>query len=131
GGVSIDLSQVGEGVVAAVRGVVVERSLAAQAEPGPRAVRADLVEGGVAAALDPPALVIGEVQVQTVQLEGGERVDQGQDLALGEEVPGDVEVGAAPGQGGGVADDRAVKAPVVEAGGRGCRGGGAPGVVGQ
>ena len=73
----------------------------ARVEAGPRAVRADLVQHGVDPALDAPALVIGEVQVQAVQLEGGERVDQGQHLALGEEVPGQIEVSTAPGQGGG------------------------------
>jgi len=47
---------------------------------------------------DPPSLVIGQVQVQDVQLVERDQVDVALDLVDAEEVPGDVEGGAAPGE---------------------------------
>ncbi len=92
------LGQVGERVITAVRRFVVHGGLLpAEADPRPRPVRADLVQRGMAAALDPPALIVGEMQVEPVQLDRREAVDERQQLALGEEVPGHVQVAAAPG----------------------------------
>ncbi len=68
-----------EGVIATMRVVLVHlRYLVVEADPGSRAVRANLVETGMQAALDSPALVVGEVKMQPIQLQGGERVDERQ-----------------------------------------------------
>ena len=83
-----------------------------EADPRPAAVRANLVQARVQAALDSPALVVGEVEMQPVELEGREGVDECQQLALGREVACDVDVRAAPGQGRLVVDLRARELPV-------------------
>jgi hypothetical protein len=58
------------------------------------ATRADLRQFRQAGDLDPPALVVGQVQVQAVQLVGGHLVEDRQDLGLGMEVAGHVDVQA-------------------------------------
>ena len=122
-----DLGQVGERVVAAVRGAVAGfRRYVGGADLGLRPVRADPVQARIAAALDPPALVIGQVQVQPVQLVRGQHVDEAEDRALGEEVPGHVQVTAAPSERGRVLDLRAGQGP-----GRARDRGGAESIVGQ
>ena len=47
--------------------------------------------------LQPPALIVGQVQVQDVELVERGEVDEAQDVVDAEEVPGDVEHDAAPG----------------------------------
>lgn len=79
------------------------------------------------AALYPPALVVGEVEVQPVQLEGREGIDEGQQLALGREMPCDVYVRASPPQGRLVVDDGAREVP----GWCTWQRGGTPGIVRQ
>ncbi|EGJ75145.1 putative beta-N-acetylhexosaminidase [Streptomyces sp. Tu6071] len=56
--------------------------------------------------LDAPALVVGEVEVQDVELVRGEQVDRAQHAVLGQEVAGDIEEVAAPGEAGAVLDLR-------------------------
>lgn len=58
----------------------------------------------VARDLDPPALVVGEVEVQDVELVGGEQIEVAQHPVLGQEVPCDIEQHAAPGETGSVLD---------------------------
>jgi hypothetical protein len=99
GGVRDDLAQLVLGVEPAVPGAVVgELRLTVRhlADHGLRPPRADLGESGVGVDLDPPALVVGEVEVQHVQPVQGERVDQPEYELLRHEVPGDVEHHPAP-----------------------------------
>lgn len=72
---------------------------------GAGAPGAGLGQARVALDLDAPALVVGEVQVEDVQLVGGQQVQVAQDVVLGQEVPGDVEHHAAPAEAGLVLDD--------------------------
>ncbi|PPA57619.1 hypothetical protein BAW75_04410 [Micromonospora chalcea] len=67
---------------------------------------AHLGEPGPGVDGDPPALVVGEVQVQVVELVPGQVVDHPQHVLDGEEVPGHVEHGAPVGETRTV-DDRA------------------------
>src|SRR4029077_822378 len=60
---------------------------------------------------DPPALVVGQVQVEVVDLVAGHLVDVALDLRDGEEVPRDVEHGAPVGQARVVDDRAALDAP--------------------
>lgn len=103
GGVGDDLAQVVLGVEAAVRPLVPQRR-GAVAEFGARPPGPDLGEPRVAPDLHPPALVVRQVQVQDVQFVRGHQVELAQDGVLGQEVPGDVEQHAAPGEAGGVLD---------------------------
>ena len=91
GRVGDDLAEVVLGVVAAVRQAVEHAVHAGDREDGFAPPRADLGEPRVALDLDPPALVVGEVQVQDVELVRGQQVDEAQHVVLGHEVPGDVE----------------------------------------
>jgi hypothetical protein len=132
GRVAGDLGEVGQGVVAAVRDLLVDRRLlAVQADPGARPVRPDLVQCREQAALDPPALIVGQVQVQPVDLHRGERVDEREQLALGGEVPGHIDVRAAPGQGWPVLDLGGGQVPLLGLAGSRPQRRGPPGVVGQ
>ncbi|CAM5616284.1 hypothetical protein SGRI78S_02605 [Streptomyces griseus subsp. griseus] len=72
---------------------------------GARAPGADLGQARVALDLDAPALVVGEVEVEDVQLVRGQQVQVAQDVFLGQEVPRDVEHHAAPAEAGLVLDD--------------------------
>ena len=74
------------------------------------------VSSGHESISDAPALVVGEVQVQHVELQQRDRVEVAQHVLDGEEVPGDVEHRAAVGEARGVGD--------------GCRGHG-PSAVGR
>ena len=69
----------------------------------------------VAFDFDPPPLVVGQVQVQAVELVAGQPVRQRHDLLLGEEVARDVEHEAAPCEARGVVDfecrQRSLSAP--------------------
>jgi hypothetical protein len=59
------------------------------------AARADVGQLRQAGDLDPPALVVSQVQVQAVQLVGRHLVQDRQDLGLGVEVAGHVDMQAA------------------------------------
>ncbi|CAM5738617.1 hypothetical protein STENM223S_02638 [Streptomyces tendae] len=98
GGIADDLRVVRLGVVAA--GTAADLGGAAvggQARPG--------VDG------EAPALVVADVQVELVVLVAGDAVDVALDLVDAEEVPGDVEHGAAPGVARGVLDGAARDRP--------------------
>ncbi len=86
---------------------------------GAGAPGADLGQAGVALDLDAPALVVGEVEVEDVQLVGGQQVQVAQDVVLGQEVPGDVEHHAAPAEAGFVLDDDRRNLPGAARGERG------------
>ena len=60
------------------------------------AAGADLGEPRIPGHLVPPPLVVGEVQVQHVQMVGGEQVDEAADVVGRAEVPRDVEHRSAP-----------------------------------
>ena len=62
------------------------------------AVRAQLLEFGMGQALDPEALVVGQVQVQDVQLHDRHGVEIALDHLHRLPVPGDVDHEAAPGE---------------------------------
>ncbi|GAA3048788.1 hypothetical protein GCM10020000_31450 [Streptomyces olivoverticillatus] len=64
----------------------------------------------MAVALDAEALVVGEVQAELVELEVGHLAQPGLDPVGGEVLAGDVDVEAAAGAVGGVADDAFGKA---------------------
>src|SRR5206468_11916195 len=66
--------------------------------------------------LDPPALVVREVQVQPVQPVAGDQIDKAFDVRDREEVPGDVEHDAAPlvARPLGAFGDHALTAPAVK-----------------
>ncbi|CAM3661088.1 hypothetical protein STAL104432_27240 [Streptomyces albus] len=103
GGVGDDLAQVVLGVVAAVRAFVPQRrGTVPDAGAGPPG--AGPGEARIAVDLDAPALVVGQVEVEDVELVGGEQVEDAQDTVLGQEVPGDVQHQAAPGVAGRVLD---------------------------
>ena len=67
---------------------------------------------------EPPALIVGQVQVQHVELVEREEVDHAPDLIEGEERAGEVERQAAPGVPGRVEDARARHKDLPRAGGR-------------
>lgn len=69
------------------------------------------MQGGIPPALDTPALVVVEVQVKPVQLVRRQQVDEPQQRRLREEVPGHIEMPAAPGEGGSVVDLGARQVP--------------------
>jgi hypothetical protein len=99
GGVGDDLAQVVLGVEPAVPlTVVLELGLVVGHLADHRLVPpgADLGEPRVRVDLDPPALVVGEVQVQHVQPVQGDHVDHLEDEVLRHEVPRDVEHHPAP-----------------------------------
>ncbi len=62
------------------------------------------MQPGIGPGLHPPALVVGQVEVQPVQLVHRHQVDHPEHVVLGQEVPGHVEMGAAPGERRGVGD---------------------------
>ncbi len=95
GGVGHDLGQVGLGVVAAMRGVVAQ-PLGVMADGRLAPPRSHLGEQRVTVQLEPPTLVVGEVEVKGVQLVQAGQVDQPEHEALGEEMPGHVEVDPPP-----------------------------------
>src|SRR5664280_2347032 len=66
------------------------------------APRTDLREPRPGLRLEPPALVVGEVEVEGVEAQQRHRVDHPPHLTDRQEVPRDIEHDAAPGQGGGV-----------------------------
>ena len=86
-GVGDDLRQVGDRVAAAVRGTV-EPLIPGQPDRALLAPRSDLGEQGIPLDRETPALVVGEVQVQDVELVQGGQVDQLEYPCLREEVPG-------------------------------------------
>lgn len=65
--------------------------------------------------LDPPALVVGQVQVQHVELVGGHQVQEAQHVRLRQEVPADVQQHAAPAEPRRVLDVTARQHPAVAA----------------
>jgi hypothetical protein len=52
----------------------------------------------VFANLDPPPLIVGEMQMQTVKSVQGDQVNKATDLIHGEKVPRDIEVHSPPGE---------------------------------
>jgi hypothetical protein len=103
GGVRHDLSDVLLRVVAAVpHPVVLAGGLPGVSDQGGGPPRSDLDQPRVALNLQPPALVVGEVQVQDVELVQREQVDEAQHELLGHEVSCHVEHRAAPAEPGGV-----------------------------
>ena len=119
GGVGDDLADVVLGEEAAVRAPV-EHRWPARADLALGPPGALLGQLRVAADLDPPALVVGQVQVQHVELVHREEVDEPEDLALGLEVPGDVEHGPAPAETGGVGDTHGGQSPSAGGLAHGC-----------
>ncbi|CAM5227213.1 hypothetical protein STENM36S_07347 [Streptomyces tendae] len=95
--------QLGTGVGAAVRHAV-EPVAARGAHHRLRAPAADLGEPGTGGHRHPPALVVGEVEVEDVQLVQREQVDVAPQIGHRLEVPGHVEHGTAPGVAGYVGD---------------------------
>ena len=83
-----------------------------------RAEGGDGGELGVLENFDAPALVVGEVPVESVEFVEGEGVDVAEDVLFGEEVAGAVEEDAAPRVAGGVFDVEAGEGEGVFA----CRG---------
>src|SRR5699024_12872687 len=75
-------------------------------------------EFGVTADLDPPSLVIAQVEVEHIEFVQGEEVDEAQDLAFGLEVSGDVEHGTTPAKTWGVGDGEGGQHPRGVAEGR-------------
>ncbi len=99
-----DLPQVGERVVAAVRGAVGAGLVAGVADDGLGPPGGDLGEPGPGGDLDAPALVVGQVEVDDVEPVDPGPLDHGEHELLGLEVPGDVDVDASPAQARGVVD---------------------------
>ena len=103
GRVGHDLGQVGLGVVATVgRAVAAALRIVARRRLAPPG--SDLGQQRVTVYLEPPTLVVGQVQVQHVEFVQAGQVDQPQHEALGEEVAGHVEVDPAPSETGAVLD---------------------------
>src|SRR5699024_5586650 len=75
-------------------------------------------EFGVAADLDPPSLVIAQVEVEHIEFVQGQEIDEAQDLAFGLEVSGDVEHGTTPAKTWGVGDGEGGQHPRGVAEGR-------------
>ncbi len=98
GGVGDDLAQVVRRVVAAVGLPVPRGRVAVVADGRLTAPRPHFGEAGVLGDRHPPALVVGQVEVEHIELVGGDEVEQPQEKALRHEVAGDVEVDAAPGK---------------------------------
>lgn len=95
--VSDDLADVVLGVETAVRPSV-PRRLGRRAERGLAPPRTDLGESRVPQDLHPPALVVGEVQMQCVEAVHGHQIEEAQHVVLGHEVPRHVQHRAAPGE---------------------------------
>ncbi len=85
-----DLPQVLLGVPAAVRGVI-ERTPVDSVNRRGVSPRGDLLEPRVPGDGQPPSLVVGEVEVQDVELALRGKLDEPHHLVLRQEVPGDVE----------------------------------------
>ncbi len=96
-----DLAQVVLRVETAV-GPAVEDARPPRPDVRPAPPRADLDEAGVPARLEPPALVVGEVELHDVEVVGGRELHEAEDVVLGQEVAGHVEQDAAPRVSGGV-----------------------------
>ena len=69
------------------------------------APRRDRRELGIAGDVEPPALVVAEVEVEHVQLVPGEAVDEPRDLVRRIELPGDVEMRATEGEARRIVDE--------------------------
>ncbi len=112
GGVGDDLAQVVLGVVAAV-GCAVVRVCGAggKAETGIGAVCTDFGQLGECFDLDAPALIVGQVQVQPIEVMHCQQVNEAQDRLLGSKVAHDIEHTAAPAKARGVFDGAARCAP--------------------
>lgn len=61
---------------------------------------ADLGQPGIPLDLDPPALIVRQMEVEDVQFVRGHQIQIAQDAFLGHEVPGDVEHEAPPAEAG-------------------------------
>lgn len=103
GGILHHVANVLLGVEAAVGGAVV-LAITISAEHGFLALAADFGELRILLDLDSPALVVGEVPVERVQLVHRHEVDEAVDFALLHKVAGGVEHESAPLEAGGVFD---------------------------
>ncbi len=92
-GVPDQAAQLILGVEAAVRRTV---AMIIRRPPGLGAPASDLMQPRVRPTFEPPTLVVAEVQVQPVELVQGEQIHQVEQLRKRQEVPGDIEVDAAP-----------------------------------
>ncbi len=110
-GVGDDLAEIVLRVEAAVRSTVA-RCVPRGAVLALRAPTAHLGELREGVDLDAPTLVVGQVEVEDVQLVPCREVDEAEDVGLREEVPGDVEHDAAPAEAGCVLDRRGRDGPV-------------------
>src|SRR5262249_57553962 len=88
-----ELPAVVRGIEAAVRHAVEDRWVAVPrvADHGLCPVAADLGELGILLDLDPPALIVGEVELEPVELVDREQVDEVLELLDGEEVAPGIE----------------------------------------
>ncbi|GAA2778456.1 hypothetical protein GCM10019017_24360 [Streptomyces showdoensis] len=120
GRVGHEFREFGTGVVAGVRAAV-EAVAARRADHRLGAAAADLGQPGIRGDRHPPALVVGEVEVEHVELVQRQQVDVAAQVVGGLEVAGHVEHGAAPGVAGDVGDLHAGQFPAH----------GTPGRVGQ
>ena len=98
GGISHDLLEILLGIKAAIAlfpRIVSRHQGLVGAAPG-----ADLCQAGILLDLDPPAVVVGQVPVELVDLVIGQEIEVAQDVFLVEEGAGNVEHAAAPGEAG-------------------------------
>src|SRR5690606_33735239 len=110
GRVGDDLPDVVPGVEPAVRAPV-EPGAAPRADLALPPPRAHLGQPRVALDLQPPPLVVGQVEVEHVELVHGHQVDEAQHPVLGHEVPGDVEHAPPPAEPRPVGDVHAGQRP--------------------
>jgi hypothetical protein len=98
-----DLADVVLRVEAAVRPAV-HRGVGPGAHLGLRSPPAHLGEERIPADLDPPSLIVREMEVQDVETVHRQEIDETQDLPGGDEVPRHIEHGTAPPERGSVLD---------------------------
>ena len=99
-GVGHEVAELVLRVEAAVGGAIVALRVARVPDEGLAAPGPDAGQLRVPLDLHPPALIVGQVQVQAVELVQRQQVDQRADLRAGEEVPGGVEHHPTPGKPG-------------------------------
>ena len=105
GGIGHDVADLVLRVVAAVgRAVVFARVGVEVSDVGFGALRTDARQLGIFLDLDAPALILGQMPVEGIDLMGADDVDIGLHLVGGEEVAAAVEVGAAVGEARSVLD---------------------------
>lgn len=109
GRVGNNFAEIFLGVETTVGDVVVFGSVAP--DDGFWSYGADFGEPGILLDFDSPALVIGEMEVEGIDLEQGEVVYELEDFCFGGEMPGDVEHDSAPLESGLVGDGEAWDLP--------------------